>query len=163
MWRLAEGAKTCRVLALWALQMKHTRFSRKKNASTAAAAILGVPATKGLGFIGDGWRIRTRFSMRKPYAIAERGFSLNKQTREKGFRPSEILPLRPSSLLLKLERWGFLWFDGSLGINAALRPGCVYRAVVHSNLVHMACGPRCRMPHISAQGNRKTGVTSYYT
>ena len=41
MWRLAEGAETCRVLALWALQMKHTRFSRKKNASTAAAAILG--------------------------------------------------------------------------------------------------------------------------
>ena len=54
MWCLAEGAETCRVLALWALQMKHTRFSRKKNASTAAAAILGLPATKGLGFIGDG-------------------------------------------------------------------------------------------------------------
>ena len=54
MWHLAEGAETCRVLALWALQMKHTRFSRKKNASTEAAAILGVPATKGLGFIGDG-------------------------------------------------------------------------------------------------------------
>jgi len=53
-WRLAEGAETCRVLALWALQMKHTRFSRKKNASMAAAAILGLPATKGLGFIGDG-------------------------------------------------------------------------------------------------------------
>ena len=51
MWRLAEGAKTCRVLAL---QMKHTRFSRKKNASTAADAILGLLATKGLGFIGDG-------------------------------------------------------------------------------------------------------------
>ena len=104
MWRLAEGAETCRVLALWALQMKHTRFSRKKNASTAAAAILGLPATKGLGFIGDGWRIHAWFSMRKPYAIAEWGFSLNKKTREKGFRPSEILPLRPSSLLLKLER-----------------------------------------------------------
>ena len=99
--------------------------------------------------------------MRKPYAIAERGFSLNKQTREKGFRPSEILPLRPSSLLLKRERWGFLWFDGSLGITAALRPGCVHRAVVHSNLVHMAHGPRCRMPHISAKGSRKTGVTGY--
>ena len=54
MWRLAEGEETCRVLALWALQMKHTRFSRKKNASTAAAAILGLPTTKGLGFIGDG-------------------------------------------------------------------------------------------------------------
>ena len=54
MWRLAEDAETCRVLALWALQMKHTRFSRNKNASTAAAAILGLPATKGLGFIGDG-------------------------------------------------------------------------------------------------------------
>ena len=54
MWRLAEGAETCRVLALWALQMKDTRFSRKKNASTAAATILGLPATKGLGFIGDG-------------------------------------------------------------------------------------------------------------
>ncbi len=54
MWRLAEGAETCRVLAILALQMKHTRFSRKKNASTAAAAILGVPATKGLGFIEDG-------------------------------------------------------------------------------------------------------------
>ena len=161
MWHLAEGAETCRVLALWALQMKHTRFSRKKNASTAAAAILGSPATKGLGFIGDGWRIRTRFSMRKPYAIAERGFSLNKQTREKGFRLSEILPLRPSSLLLKLKRWGVLWFDGSLGITAALRPGCVYRVVVHSNFVHMARGPRCRMPHISAKGSRKTGVTSY--
>ena len=53
-WRLTEGAENCRVLALWALQMKHTRFSRKKNASTAAAAILGLPATKGLGFIGDG-------------------------------------------------------------------------------------------------------------
>ena len=143
-------------------KMKHTRFSRKKNASMAAAAILGVRATKGLGFIGDGWRIRTRFSMRKPYAIDERGFSLNKQTREKGFRPSEILPLRPSGLLLKLERWVFfLWFDGSLGINAALRPGCVYRAVVHSNLVHMARGSHCRMPHISAKGSRKTGVTSY--
>ena len=54
MWRLAEGAQTCRVLALWALQMKHTRFSRKKNASTVADDILGVPATKGLEFIGDG-------------------------------------------------------------------------------------------------------------
>ena len=54
MWRLAEGAETYRVLALWALQMKHTRFGRKKNASTAAAAILGLPGTKGLGFIGDG-------------------------------------------------------------------------------------------------------------
>ena len=54
MWRLAEGAETCRVLALWALQMKHTRFSRKKNASMVAAAILGLPATKGLGFIKDG-------------------------------------------------------------------------------------------------------------
>ena len=53
-WRLTEGAGICRVLALWALQMKHTRFSRKKNASTTAAAILGLPATKGLGFIGDG-------------------------------------------------------------------------------------------------------------
>ena len=53
MWRLAEGAETCRVLALWALQMKHTRFSRKKIAM-AAAAILGLLATKGLGFIGDG-------------------------------------------------------------------------------------------------------------
>ena len=81
-----RAQKTCRVLALWALQMKHTRFSRKKNASTAAAAILGLPATKGLGFIGDGWRIRTWFSMRKPYAIAERGFSLNKQMREKGIQ-----------------------------------------------------------------------------
>ena len=86
MWCLAEGAETCRVLSLWALQMKHTRFSRKKNASTAAAAILGLPATKGLGFIGDGWRIRTWFSMRKPYAIAEREFSLNKETREKGIQ-----------------------------------------------------------------------------
>ena len=54
MWRLSEGAETCRVLALWALQMKHTRFSRKKKVSTVAAAILGVPATKGLGFMGDG-------------------------------------------------------------------------------------------------------------
>ena len=54
MWHLAEGAETCRLLALWALQMKHTRFSRKKNASTAMAAILGVPATKALGFIEDG-------------------------------------------------------------------------------------------------------------
>ena len=52
MWRLAEGAETCRVLALWALQMKHTKFSRKKNASMAAAAILGLPATKGLGLSG---------------------------------------------------------------------------------------------------------------
>ena len=163
MWRLAEGVETCRVAALWALQMNHTRFSRKKNATTMEAANPGLPTTKGLGFIWNGWRIRTWFSMRKPYAIAERGFSLNRQTREKGFRPSEILPLRPFSLLLKLERWGFLWFDGSLGINAALRPGCVYHAVVQSNLVHMACGPRYRMPHISAQGSRKTGVTSYYT
>ena len=54
MWHLAEGAETCRVLTLWALQMKHTRFSRKKNASMVAVAILGLPATKGLGFIGDG-------------------------------------------------------------------------------------------------------------
>ena len=54
MWHLAEGAETYRVLALRALQMKHTRFSRKKNASTVAAAILGLPVTKGLGFIGDG-------------------------------------------------------------------------------------------------------------
>ena len=54
MWRLVEGAGTCRVLALWTLQMKHTRFSRKKNASTVAAAFLGLPATKGLGFIRDG-------------------------------------------------------------------------------------------------------------
>ena len=53
MWRLAEGAEICRVPALLALQMKDTRFRRKKNASTAAAAILGVPATKGLGFSGD--------------------------------------------------------------------------------------------------------------
>ena len=51
----------------------------------------------------------------------------------------------------------------SLGINAELRPGCVNRAVVHSNLVHMARVPRCGMPHISAKGSRKTGVTSYYT
>ena len=49
-----RAQKPNRVLALWALQMKHTRFSRKKNASTGAAAILGLPATKGLGFIGDG-------------------------------------------------------------------------------------------------------------
>ena len=160
-WHLTKGLETCRVLAFWALQMKHTRFNRKKNASTVVAAILGLPATKGLGFIGDGWRIRTWFSMRKPYAIAERGFSLNKQTREKGFRSSEILLLRPSSLLLKLERWGVLWFDISLGITVALRPGCVYRAVVHSNLVHIARLPRCRMPHISTKGSRKTGVTSY--
>ena len=54
MWRLAEGAEICRVLALWALQMKQTRFSRKKNASTVAAVVLGLLATKGLGFIGDG-------------------------------------------------------------------------------------------------------------
>ena len=54
MWRLTEGAETYRLLALRALQMKHTRFSRKKNASTAEAAILALPATKGLGFIGDG-------------------------------------------------------------------------------------------------------------
>ena len=80
------GAEIYRVLALWALQLKHTRFSTKKNASTVAAAILGLPATKGLGFIGDGRRIRTWFSMRKPYAIAERGFSLNEQTREKGIQ-----------------------------------------------------------------------------
>ena len=86
MWHLAESAETCRVLALWALQMKHTRFTRKKNAPTTAAAILGLRVTKGLGFIGEGRRIRTRLSMRKPYAIAERGFSLNKQTREKGIQ-----------------------------------------------------------------------------
>lgn len=54
MWHLAEGIETCRVLTLWALQMIHTRFSTKKNASTAVAAILGLPATEGLGFIGDG-------------------------------------------------------------------------------------------------------------
>ena len=54
MWRLAEGAETYRVLTLWALQVKHTRFGRKKNASMMAAVILGLPATKGLGFIGDG-------------------------------------------------------------------------------------------------------------
>ena len=42
----------------------------------------------------------------KTYAIAERGFSLNKETREKGIHASEILPLRPSSLLLKLEGGG---------------------------------------------------------
>ena len=86
MWRLAEGAEIYRVLAHWALQLKHTRFSTKKNASTAAAAIQGLPATKGLGFIRDGLRIRTWFSMRKPYAIAERGFSLNMQMREKGIQ-----------------------------------------------------------------------------
>ena len=51
---LAEATETCRVLALLALQMKHTRLRRKKNASTAAVAILAVPATKGLGFIEDG-------------------------------------------------------------------------------------------------------------
>ena len=136
MWRLAEGAETCRVLALWALQMKHTRFNRKKNASTAAAAILGVPATKGHGFIGDGWRIRTWFSMRKPYAIAERGFSLNKQTREKGIQAQWNIAAS-SVQLTATAGGGGLWFDGSLGITAALRPGCVYRAVVHSNLVHV--------------------------
>ena len=48
------GTEICRVLALWAIQLKHTRFSTNKNASTAVAAILGLPATKGLGFIGDG-------------------------------------------------------------------------------------------------------------
>ena len=53
-WHLAEGAETYRVLALCTLQMKLTRFSRKKNATTMAAAILGLPVTKGLGFIGDG-------------------------------------------------------------------------------------------------------------
>ena len=54
MWRLAEGAEIYRVLAHWALQLKHTRFNMKKNASMAAAAILGLPVTKGLGFIEDG-------------------------------------------------------------------------------------------------------------
>ena len=106
MWRLAEGAETCRVLALWALQMKHTRFSRKKNASTAAAAILGLPATKGLGFIGDGWRIRTWFSMRKPYAIAERGFSLNKQTREKGIQAQWNIAASSVQLTAKAGKGG---------------------------------------------------------
>ena len=161
MWRLAEGAETCRVLALWALQMKHTRFSRKKNASTAAAAILGLPATKGLEFIRDGWRIRTWFSMRKPYAIAERGFSLNKQTREKGIQAQWNIAALSVQLTAKAGKVVFSWFDGSLGITTALRPGWVYRAVVHSNLVHMARGPCCRMPHISAKGSRKTWVTSY--
>ena len=52
MWRLAEGAETCRVLAHWALQMKHTRSSRKKNASTATDAILGLLATKDLDLSG---------------------------------------------------------------------------------------------------------------
>ena len=50
---LAVGAEIYRVLALWALQLKHTRFNTKKNASTAVAAILGLLATKGLIFIGD--------------------------------------------------------------------------------------------------------------
>ena len=155
MWRLAKGAETCRVLALWALQMKHTRFSRKKNASTATAAIVGLPATKVLGFIGDGWRISTWFSMRKPYAIAERGFSLNKQTREKGIQAQWNIAESFVQLTAKAGK-GELWFDSTLGITAALRPGCIYRAVVH-----MARGPRCRMPHISAKGSRKTWVTSY--
>ena len=131
MWRLAEGAEICRVLAIWALQLKHTRFSRKKNAWTTVAAILGLLATKWLGFIGDGWRIRTWFSMRKPYAIAERG--LNKQTREKGIQPQWNIAASSVQLTAKAGKGG-LWFDGSLGITAALRPGCVYREVVHSNL-----------------------------
>ena len=93
MWHLAEGAETCRVLALWALQMKHTRFSRKKNASTVAVAILGLPATKGLGFIGE-----------NPMQSPREGFLSTSKRGRRGFRPSEILPLRLSSLLLKLER-----------------------------------------------------------
>ena len=133
MWRLAEGAETCRVLALWALQMKHTRFSRKKNASTVEAAILGLPATKGLRFIRDGWRIHTWFSMRKPYAITERGFSLNKRTREKGIQAQWNIAASSVRLTAKAGKGG-LWYDGSLGITAALRPECVYRTVVHSNL-----------------------------
>ena len=52
MWHLAEGTKIYRGLALWALQLKHTRFSTKKNASTAAAAILGLPVTKDLDLSG---------------------------------------------------------------------------------------------------------------
>ena len=52
MRRLAEGAETYRVHALWALQMKHTRFSRKKNASTAAAAILDYPRPRDLDLSG---------------------------------------------------------------------------------------------------------------
>ena len=133
MWRLAEGAETCRVLALWALQMKHTRFSRKKNASTAAAAILGLPATKGLGFIGDGWRIRTWFSTRKPYAIAERGFSLNKQTREKGIQAQWNIAASSVQLTAKAGKGGVVIWR-LIGHYAVLRPGCVYREVVHSNL-----------------------------
>ena len=38
--------------ALWALQMKHTRFSRKKNASTATAAILDYLRPRDLGLSG---------------------------------------------------------------------------------------------------------------
>ena len=64
MWHLTEGAETCRVLALWALQMKHTRFSRKKNASTVGTAILGLPATKGLGFIGDEYKALRKFLLK---------------------------------------------------------------------------------------------------
>ena len=120
----------------------------RKNASTMAAPILGLPATKGLGFIGDGWRIRTWFSMRKPMQSPRGGFLWTSRRGRRGFRPSDILPLRPSSLLLKLERGG-LWFDGSLGITVALWPGCVYRAVVHSNFCIWHVDPVADAPHIS--------------
>ena len=41
-----------RNLTLWALQIKHNRFSRKKNASTAAAAILGYLRPRDLDLSG---------------------------------------------------------------------------------------------------------------
>ena len=65
----------------------------------------------------------------------ERGFSLKKQTREKGIQAQWNIAASSVQLTAKVGKGaGGLWFDYSLGITAAVRPGCVYRAVVHSNL-----------------------------
>ena len=85
-WHLAEGAETCRVLTLWALQMKHTRFSRKKNASRRRLPSQDYLRPRDLDLSGMDEEFVPGFSIRKPYAIAERGFSLNKRTREKGIQ-----------------------------------------------------------------------------
>ena len=83
MWRLADGAETCRDLALWALQMKHTRFSRKKNASTAAAAITRDQGT----WIYRGWMENSYLVLHeKTLCNRLEGVSLNKQMREKGIQ-----------------------------------------------------------------------------
>ena len=78
------------------------------------------------------------------------GFLQERKLREK----SEMMIA--SSVQLTAGKEGALRFDGSLGITAALRPGCVYHEAVHSNLciwhvAPVACCPTYQRKEVERQ------------